>query len=61
MNWNTRDVDEAFTFQISDLDRVVTNSGYARCRSGDVAELAADLETMILSEDPALDNKGWSS
>jgi hypothetical protein len=58
MNRNAHDMDGAFTFEISDLDQIVTNSGYAHCRSGDVAELAAELETMILSEHPALDNKG---
>src|SRR5438552_3751480 len=58
MNWNAREMNEAFMYQISDLDQVVTSAGYARCRTGDVSDLADHLQTMILCEDPTLENQG---
>lgn len=58
MNWNAEATNEAFTYQVSDLDKIVTSAGYARCRSGDVTELAVELEKLILSEHPALENQG---
>jgi len=49
---------EPFTYQISDLDQVVTDAGYAYAEFGDVEELAEQLEQMLLSEHPALNNMG---
>jgi hypothetical protein len=49
---------EPFTYQISDLDQIVTDAGYAYAESDDVEELAAQLEDMLLSEHPSLNNMG---
>jgi len=49
---------ETFTYQISDLDRTVTDSGLAQCERGDVLELAEELEDMLLTEEPAITNRG---
>jgi len=49
---------EPFTYQISDLDQVVTDAGYAYADFGDVEELAEQLQDMLLSEHPSLNNMG---
>ena len=51
-------MNEPFTYQISDLDQVVTDAGYAYAEFGDVEELAEELEQMLLSEHPSLNNIG---
>jgi len=51
-------MNEPFTYQISDLDEVVTDAGYAYAELGDVEELAEQLKDMLLSEHPALNNMG---
>ena len=49
---------EPFTYQISDLDQIVTDAGYAYADLGDVEEVAEQLQEMLLSEHPALANMG---
>jgi hypothetical protein len=49
---------EAFTYQISDLDQIVTDAGYAYANPDDVEELAAEIEDMLLSEHPSLNHMG---
>jgi hypothetical protein len=49
---------EPFTYQISDLDQIVTDAGYAYTELGDVEEIAEQLQEMLLTEHPALNNMG---
>jgi len=49
---------EPFTYQISDLDQIVTDAGYAYTELGDIEEVAEQLQEMLLSEHPALNNMG---
>jgi hypothetical protein len=49
---------EPFTYQISDLDQVVTDAGYAYAELDDVEELAEQLEEMLLTEHPSLNHMG---
>ena len=49
---------EAFTYQISDLDHFVTDTGYAYAEADDIGELAVQLGDILLSEQPALNNMG---
>jgi hypothetical protein len=49
---------EPFTYQISDLDQIVTDAGYAYTELGDIEEVAEQLQEMLLSEHPALSNMG---
>jgi hypothetical protein len=49
---------EPFTYQISDLDQIVTDAGYAYTELGDIEEVAEQLQDMLLSEHPALNNMG---
>jgi hypothetical protein len=58
MSRNAREMNEPFTYQVSDLDQVVSNAGYAYCPTGDVEELALELEKMILRKQPVLKDKG---
>lgn len=52
---------EPFTYQISDLDQIVTDAGYAYTELGDIEEVAEQLQEMLLSEHPALNNMGLAS
>jgi hypothetical protein len=49
---------EPFTYQISDLDQIVTDAGYAYTELGDIEEVAEQLQEMLLTEHPALNNMG---
>lgn len=49
---------EPFTYQISDLDQVVTDAGYAYAELDDIEELAEQIEDMLLTEHPSLNNMG---
>jgi hypothetical protein len=49
---------EPFTYQISDLDQIVTDAGYAYAELDDIEELAEQLEDMLLAEHPSLNNMG---
>jgi hypothetical protein len=49
---------EPLTYQISDLDQIVTDAGYAYSELGDIEEVAEQLQEMLLSEHPALNNMG---
>jgi hypothetical protein len=49
---------EAFTYQVSDLDHFVTDTGYAYADADDIDELAIQLEGLLLSEQPGLNNMG---
>ena len=53
-----RIMSEPFTYQISDLDQIVTDAAYAYAEFGDVEELAEQLQQMLLSEHPSLNNMG---
>jgi hypothetical protein len=53
-----RIMSEPFTYQISDLDQIVTDASYVYAGFGGVEELAEQLEQMLLSEHPSLNNMG---
>jgi hypothetical protein len=53
-----RVMSEQFTYQISDLDHIVTDAGYAYTELGDIEEVAEQLQAMLLTEHPALNNMG---
>ena len=53
-----RAVSAPFTYQISDLDQIVTDAGYAYGEGGDIEEVAEQLQEMLLTEHPALNNMG---
>lgn len=48
---------EAFTYQVSDLDKFVTEVRYAYAEA-DVEDFAAELVEDLLSEQPALSESG---
>ena len=49
---------EPLTYQISDLDQIVTDAGYAYSELGDIEEVAEQLQEMLLTQHPALNNMG---
>jgi hypothetical protein len=53
-----RIMSEPFTYQISDLDQIVTDAGYAYAEFGNVEKLAGQIGQMLLSEHPSLNNMG---